>query len=441
MLFLSRLVRTVSLVILCIGISFFPAIVVSPTVYATTTDTTLKHVAPQEERVDETSSVTVDSDQNPVSESSQIESEAEETTAEMAPDSSPIDESASESKEGQSDSSDNITDDVVIAPSEIEETPSSPDSDNGLSKSDDLEQLPSEESTPTVETKGLLGVSLLTDIELQGNYDGEESITLRLIGRGVLDLDLLKNRYVLFKLPDSLIPYIDEASVNGTYDVPGTIGRRSRTISQNQWIIDREQSQIYFQANELLSLGVLSSYTFNLNFRIKRFPLITPQRYDFYGHMTNDVVDIRTLSDGRDSWALELTGDSIPTLSLSVPEQINFGNFGIEPDMGRINRQEAMTVTVSHSRAKGTPWQLTAQASPLQSPHYSLNNTVFFTRKDGTTVSLEQEAQLIETGVMADVPTTLDYGIDEGIHLDLQQQTPQPGTYNTIIEWTLIDSI
>lgn len=441
-----RLVRMVGLLLMCLGMVVLPALTHSPLTYATS-DETSEEVLPEPiEEEPEAESIVLDNYTDAENESS-------------SPEHPPIEEVESEdaSLNGEEDQEKEIEEITLPETPLREDVPNTEDTDEVEQiKDDDESSAPSQvsietddESKAVFETNGVLGLSLLSDIRLEGEFDGNNQITLRVIGRGLLNLNVLKDRYVLFNLPDSLFPYIDETSLSGTYNVPSInligaeIGRNSGSITSTQWTIDENRKQIAFRANQFLSVSLLSvsTYTFELTFRVNGFPLITPQQYDFYGHLTNDLVDIRALSDGRDQWTLVLKDDEIPALSLVVPEQINFGNFEVEPNMRRINRHEPMTVTVFHSRAKGTSWKLTAQASPLQSPSHTLKNTVFFTRKDGTTVTLEQGAQLIETGIMADVPTILDYGIDEGIHLDLQQQTPQPGTYNTIIEWTLIDSI
>ncbi|TCI22588.1 hypothetical protein [Exiguobacterium sp. SL-9] len=446
---LQHIIRTSILVLLCLAITSFLKI----------GDLSFTH-ANSDENVEETIDdvpTTQGTEESPLSESEPISDddgtekssgdELEQKSEDASSDQTPNQEPSKETESGNGGDYPNINTDTPSS-----ESIPSLDYTEETHESQKHSVVPPEstdEPKAKVETNGVVGLSLLSDIQLEGEFDGDNQIKLRVIGDGVLNLNLLKERYVLFKLPDSLFPYIEEASFNGTYDVPNIsltgleIGRNRGAIATEQWIIDRERKQLVFQANQLLSLSLLSdsTYTFELNFRVDGFPLITPQRYNFYGHLTNDLVDIRALSDGKDQWQLVLDGNEVPFMSLVVPEQIDFGNVDIQSNMGRINRQENMVVTVFHSRTKGTAWQLTAQASALQSASHTLHNTIFFKRKDGTTVSLEQGSQLIETGVMADAPTIIDYERDEGIFLDVQQQMPQSGTYNTIIEWTLIDSI
>lgn len=67
-------------------------------------------------------------------------------------------------------------------------------------------------------------------------------------------------------------------------------------------------------------------------------------------------------------------------------------------------------------------------------------DTVFFKREDGTIVSLEQGVQVIAEGTMTEQATPLTYGPTEGIFLNVQSQLPQPTTYQTTINWTLVNA-
>ena len=318
----------------------------------------------------------------------------------------------------------------------IEDTPSSdpPSTDKAVE----------EKAENEVEASGVAGISLLDNLTLNGSY--ADRVTLTATGSGVLNLNLLKDRYVIFKVPISLMPYVNQASLTGTYDVPSIsllgieIGRRSGALARDDFLIDTASGQIIFNANELLSVSLLSSstYRFTISFTLSSLPLGHPQQYTFFSHMTNEIVDIELLSDGSDSWTLTLDG---PLFYLTVPSTIDFGIVPLHEARRTVNRQTMMTLIVSHERALGYPWRLLANASPLQTGEGDvLENSVYFRTPDGQLLPLEQGPQLITSGVMETEPTTLSYPSDEGIVLDLQTQTPRAQPYYSTITWTLVNA-
>ncbi|WP_214774541.1 hypothetical protein [Exiguobacterium sp. s37] len=360
--------------------------------------------------------------------------EPSSTETEAAP-STPVQDTEPESEEGAS-----ILD-PVPEPSETEQDPvpaEGEDEEASTAETDGLETSEPTETSDSIQANGLLGVSLLSEISLSGAYS--DRVELTLTGQGVLDLNLLKDRFVIFQIPSALMPYLDESSLAGSYEIPALIGVNRGTIATNQWVVDEAREQVYFRANQLLSVSVLNpkQYQFKLSFRLNRLPLGTPQAHTFYGHMTNELVRIDLLSDGRDAWTLETEG---PIFQLNVPSAIDFGSISIRPSGQRIYRDQAMTVTVSHLRALGYAWRLTATATPLTSSGgHTLMDTVFFKREDGTIVSLEQGVQVIAEGTMTEQATPLTYGPTEGIFLNVQSQLPQPTTYQTTINWTLVNA-
>lgn len=323
------------------------------------------------------------------------------------------------------------TEDVLV-----EDTPSTnlPSTDNVVE----------EKAKNEVEASGVAGISLLDNLTLNGSY--ADRVTLTATGSGVLNLNLLKDRYVIFKVPIRLMPYVNQASLTGSYDVPSIsllgieIGRRSGTLTRDDFLIDVASGQIIFNANELLSVSLLSNstYRFTISFTLSSLPVGHPQQYTFFSHMTNEIVDIELLSDGSDSWTLTLDG---PLFYLTVPSTIDFGVVPLHEARRTVNRQTMMTLIVSHERALGYPWRLLANASPLQTGEGDvLENSVHFRTTDGQLLPLEQGPQLITSGVMETEPTTLSYPSDEGIVLDLQTQTPRAQPYYSTITWTLVNA-
>ncbi len=378
--------------------------------------------------------------EDPIPDSEQETAESEpaqepsSTETEAAP-STPVQNAEPESEEGAS-----ILD-PVPEPPETEQDPvpvEGEDEEASTAETDGLETSEPTETSDSIQANGLLGVSLLSEISLSGAYS--DRVELTLTGQGVLDLNLLKDRFVIFRIPSALMPYLDESSLAGSYEIPALIGVNRGTIATNQWVVDEAREQVYFRANQLLSVSVLNpkQYQFKLSFRLNRLPLGTPQAHTFYGHMTNELVRIDLLSDGRDAWTLETEG---PIFQLNVPSAIDFGSVSIRPSGQRIYRDQAMTVTVSHLRALGYAWRLTATATPLTSSGgHTLTDTVFFKREDGTIVSLEQGLQVIAEGTMTEQATSLTYGPTDGIFLNVQSQLPQPTMYQTTINWTLVNA-
>lgn len=335
--------------------------------------------------------------EDPIPDSEQETAESEpaqepsSTETEVAP-STPVQDTEPESEEGAS-----ILD-PVPEPPKTEQDPvpvEGEDEKASTAETDGLETSEPTETIDSIQANGLLGVSLLSEVSLSGAYS--DRVELTLTGQGVLDLNLLKDRFVIFQIPSALMPYLDESSLAGSYEIPALIGVNRGTIATNQWVVDEAREQVYFRANQLLSVSVLNpkQYQFKLSFRLNRLPLGTPQAHTFYGHMTNELVRIDLLSDGRDAWTLETEG---PIFQLNVPSAIDFGSVSIRPSGQRIYRDQAMTVTVSHLRALGYAWRLTATATPLT------------------------------------------YGPTEGIFLNVQSQLPQPTTYQTTINWTLVNA-
>ncbi|MEJ6528759.1 hypothetical protein [Exiguobacterium sp. USCH10] len=304
------------------------------------------------------------------------------------------------------------------------------------------DEVTEEEAETAEEVSGIIGISLLDDLTLDGSYS--DRVTLTATGSGVLNLNLLKNRYVIFKIPTRLIPYINQASLTGTYDVPSIsvigaeVGRKTGTF--NALTVNPESGQVIVNVNDLLNVSLLtrSTYKFTLSFTLSSLPLGHPQQYTFFSQVTNEIVDIELLSDGSDSWTLTLEG---PLFYLTVPSTIDFGIVPLHEARRTVNRQTMMTLIVSHERALGYPWRLLVNASPLQTSEGDvLENSVHFRTTDGQLLPLEQGPQLITSGVMETEPTTLSYPSDEGIVLDLQTQTPRAQQYYSTITWTLVNA-
>lgn len=423
------------------------------------------------EATNDTTCTECESDSTPIKEAE--ESPAEEVIQQDPSETSPSLEEATPSTESNVGGKDNpesvevipIPDDSDITVPETEELDDSAEAPPITDSAEPNQDIPTEdvpvEDTPSpnppstdkaveekaendVETSGVAGISLLDNLTLNGSYT--DRVTLTATGSGVLNLNLLKDRYVIFKIPISLMPYVNQASLTGTYDVPSIsllgieIGRQSGTLARDDFSIDATSGQIIFNANELLSVSLLSSstYRFTISFTLSSLPVGHPQQYMFFSHMTNEIVDIELLSDGSDSWTLTLDG---PLFYLTVPSTIDFGVVPLHEARRTVNRQTMMTLVVSHERALGYPWRLLATASPLQTSEGEvLENSVYFRVTDGQMLPLEQGPQLITSGVMDTEPTTLSYPSDEGIVLDLQTQTPRAQPYDSTITWTLVNA-
>lgn len=155
--------------------------------------------------------------------------------------------------------------------------------------------------------------------------------------------------------------------------------------------------------------------------------------------MTKQLVDLDVLTDPVGEWIwLAANG---PTFFLTIPPTLDFGTRFAQSGLQRIYRTTVMTIGVSHVNALGFDWKLYASATPLTNPQqHTLPNTVYFKRTDGTVVSLESGEQVISSGKMLDLPISLTYSSEQGIFLDLTGKTPQATTYETTINWTLVNA-
>lgn len=299
------------------------------------------------------------------------------------------------------------------------------------------------------QSRSLLSLTLLSNVVLSGTYTQPDTVKLTFSGQGLIDVNAQPELFAIFQIPENLFPYIDESSIVGTYKVPeiaalGVIVKeKSGTFSPTDQTVDSQKHQIRFNTKTVLSLGIslLATYEYSLTFKLKRLPLNGPQSHEFFAGMTKSAVDIAALSNGVGTWTLTIPESASPLYFLEVPDSISFGTVGIRSNMQHIYRFSAMTVSISHQNAVGYPYQLTARASPLASSSQILNDAVQFKRKDGTSIPLNGAAQLISSGNMTSTSTTLVYAPQEGIFLDLKDQTPKAGSFATTIEWTLIDSL
>lgn len=302
--------------------------------------------------------------------------------------------------------------------------------------------------TSIVQPAALADVSLLKNPILNGSFSNNKTVNLEFTASGAVNITLNPKQYAIFKIPDALFSYIDLNSLNGTYSVPtlsllGIVIEKKGTIDASNWIIDQNRKEIIFETSNLLSVNILSSsvYKFTLQFNLNRLPLGSPQQHQFVASYTNSIVDIGVLSSDTAKWTLDIPETSSPMFFLEVPDTISFGTLGINTDMQNIYRTSNMKLRISHQNAIGYPYQLTARASPLSSPTQVLNDAVYFKHKNGNIVLLNSQAQLISSGLMTSSPIELIYTPQEGLFLDLNGQTPKPGTFATTIEWTLIDSL
>ncbi|MFC3419930.1 Ig-like domain-containing protein [Salinicoccus hispanicus] len=189
----------------------------------------------------------------------------------------------------------------------IEESSEVPDTDLAVPE-EETEEVTSEELTEEeeqdvvfqpfqVQDPGLLDLRLLTNTTLnaqRSTVNGKERITLTYRGDSILNLGLVSNAYAIFSLPPEIMNTITKSNLTASYNVPGLVSRNRGNFTTQQ--IQIEGNQVYMEVRNLLTLGLLSYYTYTLNIDLEELPLTDTGEYRFYSEATRQLVDLSVIS-------------------------------------------------------------------------------------------------------------------------------------------------
>lgn len=166
--------------------------------------------------------------------------------------------------------------------------------------------------------QGVLDVTLLSDSSLDASYSEDDSqIVLTYEGSGALDLSLLSDTYITFRLPSEIMNVISKEDLSASYNVPAVsiiipIIRNRGTFDQDE--INIEGNQVYMNFTSLLSLNLLSTenYEFTLTIDLEELPPTETGRYSFKAEATDQLVNLSILSE-----------ENIATATLGAPQVPN----------------------------------------------------------------------------------------------------------------------
>ncbi|WP_147533591.1 hypothetical protein [Bacillus marasmi] len=160
-------------------------------------------------------------------------------------------------------------------------------------------------------TSGLVNTTLLTNQILTGTPSSLDSfskkITLNYSGEGVLDLGVLEDIKVVFKMPDEFASLLKDPnfkkSLTASYDVPtiSVLGldllKSKGSFSADQIHIDAATNSVYMNYSDLLRLTLLpqSIYNFTLEIALDKLPCAVDNEYTFNAYTSNAFIDVSVL--------------------------------------------------------------------------------------------------------------------------------------------------
>lgn len=160
-------------------------------------------------------------------------------------------------------------------------------------------------------TSGLVNTTLLTNQKLTGTPSSLNSkskkITLNYSGEGVLDLGVLEDIKVVFKMPDEFSSLLKDPkfkeSLSASYDVPlvEVLGirllERKGSFTSEQIHIDTATNSVYMNYSDLLRLELLpkSVYNFKLEISLDELPCALDNEYTFNAYTSNAFIDVSVL--------------------------------------------------------------------------------------------------------------------------------------------------
>ena len=288
-----------------------------------------------------------------------------------------------------------------------------------------------------LEQQGVADVTLVSSVNMTAAYDAlQKNITLTADLKSVLNVGV-GSKYMVFELPPEIMQSILKETITLEYYYTVLLGERKKNIPFNS--IQQSGNKIYAEVGSDLALSSLTKDIFVLNFKIGQLPVSKDSKYVFRSSLTSSVVDLSLLSKGVGTATLEIA----PVFSLVVPQLLDFGTHQIKGGEEIINRQTAMTIEIGHQNALNYDWKLRAKLTkPLTATNNELNtleNALIF--KGGTVSQVLQTIDSeIASGKMGTASTVLTYGPNEGILIDVTKQRPRSATYETTIQWTLVNA-
>ncbi|WP_029332085.1 hypothetical protein [Exiguobacterium oxidotolerans] len=296
-------------------------------------------------------------------------------------------------------------------------------------------EIPVDEGAEKTEQRGALDVALVGSVNLTAAYEAaQRKITLAADMQSVLSLGL-GSKYVIFQLPQEVMQSIQAGTISLSYSYTGLLGAKVANVPASS--IQQNGNQIYAEVGSLLALSLLSKDIFTLSFKVNPLPVGTNSVYTFESSLTSSVVDLDVLNSGLGTATLTIG----PVFNLKVPEVLDFGTQEIKGREGVINRKTAMTIEISHQNALNYDWKLRARlTAPLSSEGGDVLDDVLLFKVGATNQTLQTIDNEIASGKMGATSTILTYGPSEGIILDLTGKRPRATTYQTQIQWTLVNA-
>ncbi|WP_214845910.1 hypothetical protein [Exiguobacterium sp. S90] len=296
-------------------------------------------------------------------------------------------------------------------------------------------EIPVDEGAEKAEQRGALDVALVGSVNLTAAYEAaQRKITLTADMQSVLSLGL-GSKYVIFQLPQEVMQSIQAGTISLSYSYTGLLGAKVANVPASS--IQQNGNQIYAEVGSLLALSLLSKDIFTLSFKVNPLPVGTNSVYTFESSLTSSVVDLDVLNSGFGMATLTIG----PVFNLKVPEVLDFGTQEIKGREGVINRKTAMTIEISHQNALNYDWKLRARlTAPLSSEGGDVLDDVLLFKVGATNQTLQTIDSEIASGKMGATSTILTYGPSEGIILDLTGKRPRATTYQTQIQWTLVNA-
>lgn len=185
----------------------------------------------------------------------------------------------------------------------------------------------SQSENSSVSPMSVINASLFNNGQLSADYvmtDGQYAITLEFSANGLLNLSLLQQTRIVYQVPAAFAGKI--TGMSGTYDVPalglfGIVIPNRGSFSQNQINYDEAIHSIYMDFRQLLSLGLLSSYTyrFTLTMHLDSLPVVQDGVYNFRSTATSGLIDLSLNSGHMGEASLQVEYPEVPALSFDEP--------------------------------------------------------------------------------------------------------------------------
>jgi len=166
--------------------------------------------------------------------------------------------------------------------------------------------------------QGLIDATLLSDSSLDTSYSEDNSqIILSYEASGALDLSLLSNTYITFRLPSEIIDVITVENLSASYSVPllailGIVIPSTGEFDRDEEI-NIEGNQVYMNFTNLLSLNLLSTadyeFTLTIDLDERLWPPTETGEYSFMAEATDQLINLSLLAE-----------ENIATATLAAPQ-------------------------------------------------------------------------------------------------------------------------